>query len=81
MNLGRSSLLFLKTENFRVPSSRNGSGLRARARLRIENRPVKNQILGSQDNVSKFGSSRCCRVEVSLLRGGKVPWINGEHFP
>jgi hypothetical protein len=29
----------------------------------------------------KLGSSRCCRLAVSLLRGGKVPWINGEHFP
>ena len=41
-------------------------------------RAAKNQFLGSQDKVCELGSSRCCRLAVSLLRGGKVPWINGS---
>jgi hypothetical protein len=79
-NLGRSSLLFLKTENFRVPSCGNGSDLRARARLRIENRPVKNQILGSQEIKSANSAlhgvvasrSRSCAAARSLGSMGSI---------
>jgi hypothetical protein len=46
MDLGRSSSLFLKAENFQVASVWEPKGLRTRARLQIENSPAKNQILG-----------------------------------
>jgi hypothetical protein len=65
MDLGRSSSLFLKAENFQVASVWEPRRLRTRARLQIEHRPAKNQILGL--------ARESLQARTNLTAGGATP--------